>query len=334
MIAKTKRHRPTKTTSRATAHPRVADTAAPFVEHFIELRRRLFRIAISVVVFSGIAYGFEHRLIDALLRPAKGQQFIYTSPGGGVDFLFRVILYAGVALSIPIIVYQTLKYVEPLIERESKHFIIWGSFVSGVLALAGMVFGYYIGLPNALHFLLHQFVTQQIRPLVTIQSYMAFVTVYMLGSALLFQAPLILVFINRIKPLKLGMLLKGERWVILFSFIGAGLMNPSPNILAQLLVAGPLIMMYQVGIGLIWYLNHSGQRPAFVRELLAKDAIAQAERFERFKAGQPLNQLAMPAIIQPEPSVAVLVETFSPTVRPTGHYMADVRRARGDNERA
>lgn len=276
----TRRHQKNKTAP--ATHKLSHNQSVPFIEHIRELRRRLFIVALSVLVFGGLTYAVEQQVVAALLKPARGQQFIYTSPGGGINFLFQVCIYAGIALSIPVIVYQVLKYVEPLLKRESSRFIAFGSITSGILALGGMVFGYFVGLPNALHFLLHQFTTQQIRPLVTIQSYMAFVSVYMLGSALLFQAPLILLFINRIKPLKPKGLFKGERWVILASFVGAGLMNPTPNIFAQLLVAGPIILMYQIGIILIWLVNRSRRTNSLVADLLAKDLEIQAERLAKF----------------------------------------------------
>jgi sec-independent protein translocase protein TatC len=297
-----RQHKPKKTarTSQKLSHSQ----SVPFIEHVHELKRRFLVIAISILLFGGITYAIEHKVIAALLLPAKGQQFIYTSPGGGIDFLFRVCIYAGIALSIPVIVYQILKYIEPLIRTESARFIAIGSLVSGILALGGMVFGYFVGLPNALHFLLHQFTTQQIRPLVTIQSYMAFVSVYMLGSALLFQAPLILLFINRVKPLKPSGLIKGERWVVLVAFVGAGLMNPTPNIFAQLLVAGPLILMYQVGILLIWLVNRRPRKSSAVAELLARDAEVQAERLVRL-AQRPVvtrtRPVPMPLAAVPQP---------------------------------
>ncbi len=270
-------------------HKQPSDRALPFIEHVYELRRRLSYIAISVAIFGAAAYSVERYVVSILLRPAHGQQFIYTSPGGGIDFLFRVCLYIGLIASIPVIIYQLLRYIEPLIKKESVHFIAWGSVASGILAVAGILYGYFWGLPAALHFLLHQFVTKQIQPLVTIQSYMSFVMVYMVGSALLFQVPLILLFINRIKPLKPQQLLHYERHVIAGALLMAAVMNPTPNIFALLLLAGPIILMYQAGIGIIWYLQHDTKKPAQVAALLEKDAQMQAARTKRIAEPQALQ---------------------------------------------
>lgn len=252
----------------------------PFLEHVRELRKRLFYIGVSVAVFSCAAYGVEHHIVDALLKPADGQKFIYTSPGGGIDFLFRVCLYVGIACSIPVIVYQLLRYLEPLLKLNTRRAVAWGSIASGILAAIGMVFGYFVGLPAALHFLLNQFVTAQIQPLITIQSYMSFVSVYMLGSALLLQIPLILLIINRIKPLKPKKLLSfnAERWVIVGAVVGGALMNPNPNPIALFMVSAPLILAYQVGVAIIWYVNRRRHAPAHVMSLREQDAKLRAER--------------------------------------------------------
>lgn len=291
MMAMTRKKKPTRLSHQRPTPKRAPEpVVAPFVEHVQELRRRLYYIAVSVVVWGAVVYGVQHQIIAVLLRPAEGQHFIYTTPGGGLDFLFRICIYGGLILSLPVIIYNSLRFIEPLISRSSRQFILWGSAISGLLAAAGMIFGYFLGLPAALHFLLHQFRTAQIEPLVTIQSYFGFVVMYMVGSALLFQLPLLLILINRIKPFnprRLGQL-KYQRWVILVSFILAVLMNPTPNILSQLLIAVPFVAMYQVGLLLVAWVNRP-KRPRRITQLAVKDIAIQQQRQK-----QPVRPLTVP----------------------------------------
>ncbi len=287
----------------------VNDDQRPFIEHVHELRRRIFMVALSIGVWGGVAYGVEHQIVHFLLKPAKDQQFIYTSPGGGIDFLFRLCLYVGIIMSIPVIVYQLLKYVQPLLKQESTRFIAIGSGISAVLAVIGMAYGYFWGLPAALEFLLNQFVTKQIQPLVTIQSYMSFVLVYMLGSAMLLQVPLILIFINRIKPIKPQKLLKYERHVIVAAVVLAALMNPTPNIFALMFIALPIILMYQVGILIIWRTNRHKvphKRASHVVDLIEQDLAKQAERLSRAQVAKPLMKVKP---LAPAPLTPVLAGT-------------------------
>lgn len=287
----------------------------PFLEHVYELRRRLFYVIVSVTIFSCAAYAIEHSIVDALLRPAKHQEFIYTTPGGGLDFLFRLCLYVGLACSIPVIVYQLLRYLEPLLRLNTRRAVVMGSIASGILAAIGMVFGYFVGLPAAMHFLMHQFITPQIQPLLTIQSYMSFVLVYMLGSALLLQVPLILLIINRIKPLQPKKLLslQYERWVIVIGFVGGALMNPNPNLMAQLIVIVPIIIAYQVGVLLVWFTNRRRQMPQHVSKLLEKDAEVQKTRQQTATRARSVEPVFAHIPVRPAPLAASPV-ALRPTV--------------------
>ncbi len=296
-----------------------ADQKLPFLEHIYELKRRLFYVAVSIFVFGSAAYGVQQHIVNFLLRPTKGQSLIYTSPGGGLDFLVRICLYTGVIFSLPIIVYQVLKYIEPLLGHDHVRYALMGSAISAVLAAAGMAFGYYAGMPATLHFLFHQFTTSQIHPMITVQAYMSFVTMYMFGAALLFQVPLLMIFINRIKPLKPSKLLKYERWMILASFVLAIIMNPTPNIIDQLMLAGPMILTYQVGIVIIAVINRSrrgpkpSKRPKKIIELLERDDALRAERELRL-AGARVTWKESIAAIKPVHAIPALPQAESRAV--------------------
>jgi sec-independent protein translocase protein TatC len=274
MTAKTARSQKKRPT------PKPDDAAVPLIEHLHELRKRAFYCGVSVGLVGTGAYFVQQRLVNMLLWPTHGQQFIYTSVGGGISFLFKLCIYIGIAICLPLIAYHLLRYLQPLLRFESRRFIAISSIVCGILALSGMAFGYFIGLPAALHFLLHQFSSKQIHPLLTIQEYMSFVTAYMLGSALLFQIPLVLLFINRIKPLSPRRLWHYERWVILGAFVASGLMNPTPEIVSQLALAGPIIIMYQIGIIIIWRLNRGRLYSPQIRQLVEHDGEVRAIRKE------------------------------------------------------
>lgn len=276
---------------------------APLLEHLYELRRRLFYVAVSVAVGSAIAYGVERRLIDVLLAPSHGQEFVYTSPMGGINFLFSVCIFFGIVVSIPVIVYNLLKFLQPLMKRSTPRFIFGGSIASGVVALCGILFGYYAGLPAALHFLLkQQFHNGQVEALITIQSYFSFVTAYMVGAAIMFQLPLLLLFINRIKPLTPQMMFKWERAVIIFAFVSAFIMNPTPNVVDQMFVVIPIILMYQLGIGLVWFVNRRNHRLRY-KHLFENDVTNRAERLRQAATATPLFSAA---------SVRELLEPLAP----------------------
>lgn len=310
------RNKNQKPTQKSRPHKRPdASTKLTFLEHLYELRRRLFYIAVSVSVFSAAAYSVEHPIIKVLIAPAHGQRFIYTSPIDGVNFLFKVCLYSGLIVSIPVIVYNFLRYIEPLMAKDSKRFITWGSITSGLLAAVGIVFGYFMGLPAALHFLLHQFITNQVTPMLTIQAYISFVMTYMIGAALLFQLPLIILFINRVRPLRPSKLFHYERWVILLAFVMSGLMNPTPRVLDQLIVAGPIIIMYQFSIAMIAVINRP-RRSKRIQKLAGQDAAAQAARLERLASMKTVWQTASNLADEPQILIASAGKAPAKTTAP------------------
>jgi len=236
------------------------DFSRPFIEHVYEVRKRLIYVVGSIGIFSIAAYFIQQKIVHLLLLPAKNQQFIYTSPGGGISFLFQICTYVGVICSLPVILYQLLKFLEPIIRKHATSTLIFkASLVSLILAIIGFIFGYTVGLPVALHYLSNQFHTSQIHALFTVQEYMTFLTIYLGGSALLFQLPLLIWLIDKIKPRGPKPFIRFERYVIAGSFIVAGLMAPVPNIIYQAMIAVPIIVMYQIAVILVW-LKHRTKR--------------------------------------------------------------------------
>jgi sec-independent protein translocase protein TatC len=297
--------KPTRKHARNLPESTAESQKLPFIAHIRELRKRLFYVAIAVIASGSLAYTVNETLTSLLLRPAGDQQFIYTTPGGGFDFLFKLCLYAGLAASIPVIVYQILRYLQPLIKRDAMRFIGLSSIASGVLAIIGVLFGYIYGLPAAMHFLLQGFSSDRIQALISIQSYMSFVMMYLLGAALLFQVPLVLLMINRIKPLKPRKLMGFQRWFLLIAFVLGALFSPSPNVQDQLMLAGPMIVMYQLSIVMIWAINRKLNRPKKVLALREKDAELRAERLANFQQAQNTwQQLIEAPAMQTQPAVA------------------------------
>ena len=291
-MAKKRNHLKIRTISQPSNHAK----RHAFADHIQEFRNRLLVVAVFVVLFSGIGYAIQQPLIKFLLHPAADQQFIYTTPGGGLNFLIQVCIYFGIALSLPAIVYQILKFMEPLFKRRDQNFIMQSTLFSAFLAVSGMAFGYYIGLPAALHFLSGQFQNDQVEALLTITDYLSFVTVYLTGAAVMFQLPLVLLLINRITPLSPKKLLQGEKWVILGAFIAAAIITPTPDMINQSIIAGPIILTYQVGVFLVWWQNKRSKRD-IIHKLRSNDKAIQQHRWEIAKTATilPANPTDIPS---------------------------------------
>lgn len=257
--------------AQTTAKPYASDQPLPtFLDHVHELRRRLFWIIGTVLVTSSVSYSFLGGIIDVLTHPLGNERLVYLTPGGGLSFSIKLCAYAGLLVAVPLIMYHLYRFLEPLMGKWRKSAIFYLGF-SSFLAAAGVLFAYFISLPAALHFLTG-FNVQHIEAMLTGDAYLSFVITYLLGAALLFQIPLLLLIINTMTPLKPSKLMKLQRYVIVGAFILGAIISPTPDIMNQAFLAVPIIAMYQLGVGLVWLQNRARNR----RDAVATYAQPQA----------------------------------------------------------
>lgn len=227
-------------------------------DHLSELRSRLLYSILALVFGSLIGYRFRNEIIDFLTQPL-GQHLFYLSPTGGLDFLVKICLLFGFLLAIPVIIYNLFKFIEPAIPPYVAYSIRNVVVTSIGLALLGSAFAYYVSLPAALYFL-DNFNSEQISSLITAQEYFTFVVLYIGGFAMLFQMPLVFSFINKVKKMNPIILMKKQRYVILGSFIIAAILTPTPDPINQVIMAVPIILLYQVSVGVVWSENKRGKK--------------------------------------------------------------------------
>jgi sec-independent protein translocase protein TatC len=125
---------------------------------------------------------------------------------------------------------------------------------SFLLVLAGSSFAYFIALPASLYFL-KQLSPTHLVSLITTEAYTSFIARYLIGFALLFQLPLVMLLINSFYKLSIKKLLSIEKWVILAAFTFAAILTPTPDIINQLIMAIPIIVLYQISLFVVFVTN-------------------------------------------------------------------------------
>ena len=222
-------------------------TKVSIKRHLKELQWRLMLVAGFFITGAVVAYQYRDPLINLLMAPLHGQKLVYLTPGGGFSFILMVTVYAGVAVAFPILIQQLYAFLRPVLPTNVQNkstIIIISSFI---LMVAGILFGYMVAVPNALVFL-YSFADSYVDASLTAESYLSFVVAYTIGIGLTFQVPLLLLLINAIKPLTPGGLMKSERWVILGAFVAAAIITPTVDPVNQAIIAGPIIIVYQIGV--------------------------------------------------------------------------------------
>ncbi len=226
--------------------PTFSDTNKSFSDHIKELRWRLLWVGLVFAIASAIAFQYHDTLVWLVMRPLEGQKLVYLTPGGGFSFIFQVTLYAALVVTAPMLMYQLYGFVRPALPESAQRSAVKVVVAAVALMLVGVGYGYFVAIPSALAFL-STFAGSSIVPNLTADSYLGFFLAYIAGLGLLFQLPLLLLFWHWINPMSPGGLLKSERIVILFAFIAAALITPTPDVINQAMIAVPLIAIYQFG---------------------------------------------------------------------------------------
>ncbi len=247
-----------------------------FLEHVYELRRRLFWIVAVILTTSAVAYPFLDQIISLVTAPLGGQQLYYLTPVGGFSFSLKICFYVGIILAVPIIMYHVYRFLEPLMGRKMQHSALFYVGFSTSLAVMGVLFAYYFALPGALRFLTGVDLSN-IQAMLTVDSYLTFVMTYLMGGALVFQIPLLLIVINTMTPLDPGKLMKAQRYVIVAAFIAAAVISPTPDIMNQTIFALPMIAMYELGVIIVWAKNSSAKRAAKRAQELREKTVVKEE---------------------------------------------------------
>ncbi len=221
------------------------------LEHLLELRNRLIVSSIALTIGTGASFVFAKRFLHFLTEPARDAlpsfQPVFTEPMEFVVTYFRVSLLGGLVLAMPVLLYELLAFVTPALTKQEKRWLFPTLAGAFVMFLLGIAFAYFIALPPAIRFLL-TFGEGEVLPVIKVGSYIDFVTrlVFWLGVA--FETPLVVMFLARLGIVHWRKLLGWWRFALVGAFIAAAIVTPTIDPVTQSLVAGPIIVLYFMGI--------------------------------------------------------------------------------------
>ena len=231
--------------------------ALTILGHLQELRFRAMISAGALVVGIAVSlWPLTGWFIDFLAEPGRNNvddfELIFTEPLEYWTSYFRVSLLLGISISMPVHIYQLLAFVSPGLTWNERKWLYPIVIAATFAFLGGAAFAYYIELPPALNFLVDQpsGITEDLNPFIKIGSYIDFVTRLILATALVFELPLVVMGLAKIGIVTSKKLLGWWRYAIIGAFVGAAIVTPSIDPVTQSLVAGPIIILYFLGIAL------------------------------------------------------------------------------------
>ena len=230
----------------------MVDTPMPLTAHLAELRQRLIWCLLALTVGFIICYAFSDKIVAALQSPPTlvGSRIRVPlqiiAPAEAFVTYIKVGLIAGLFLVLPVILYQLWKFVAPgLLEHEKKYTV---PFLVGSAVLfygGGVIF--YLVLPFIIHFLL-SFATGDIRALLSVGYYVTFCVRLMIAFGLVFQLPIVVVFLTQLGLLSSRLLVRYFRHAIVLIFIVAAVLTPTTDPLSLLFMVLPMLLLYGLGI--------------------------------------------------------------------------------------
>jgi sec-independent protein translocase protein TatC len=224
---------------------------ATLVEHLDELRTRIFVSLGALVVGLAVGFVIHHHLIHWLNRPLpEGRVGRPLTFGVAEPFLtsFKISLYAGFLLALPVILWQLWAFLAPAVEQQSQRRVLYFVFLATALLVSGIVFGYFVALPAAVHYLTN-FDKSLYDIRIRAKDYYSFASMVMLSMAVVFELPIFVLALNRLGILSSRRLRK-ERRMGYFVVVAVAVALPGVDPFTTIIEAIPLLILFEASIWL------------------------------------------------------------------------------------
>ncbi len=220
--------------------------------HLVELRKRLTRSLIALGIGFAGCYYYKDFIFDVVTRPLtqvmpKNSYLIYIGLTEAFFTYMKVAFFASLIITSPFILYQIWKFIAPGLLPKEKKYVVPFVLSSSFLFIAGVFFGYFIALPPAFKFFV-SFNNQYLQAMLSFKDYLSLFVTFLLGFGLSFELPIFIFFLTKLGIVNPKMLSKQRRYAVLLIFVIAAILTPSPDALSQILMAIPLMFLYEISI--------------------------------------------------------------------------------------
>jgi len=228
-----------------------SDEKQPFMSHLEELRKRLIICAIAVGGGFAVAYFFSERLFLILIMPLKevmpeGGQLIFTNLPEMFFAYIKVAFITSILAVAPLIFYQIWMFVAPGLYRKEQKLVIPFVVSSTILFVGGALFGYFIVFPFGFKFFIG-FANEYVQALPKVKEYFSFSVKLLFAFGIVFELPVVVFFLAKVGLVTPDLLKRKRKYAILATFAVGAILTP-PDVVTQLMMAGPLIILYEIGI--------------------------------------------------------------------------------------
>lgn len=227
------------------------DSEMTIAEHFQELRQRVLFSILIFFIATAVNFVYIEPIVGFLQLPADGIKFLQLGPGEYFFSTMKIAFYLGIVLSSPFFVYQLILFITPGLTRKERLIIIPLLISSVSLFLSGLGFSYFILIPAALKFLIN-YGSNLVQPLWSFEQYFDFILVLLISTGLVFQIPIIQVVLGLLKLCSSAQMFAIWRYILVLSTIVGAVLTPSTDPITQLAMSSAALVLYFVGILLMY----------------------------------------------------------------------------------
>jgi sec-independent protein translocase protein TatC len=232
----------------------------PFLSHLRELRDRVRNAALFFVAAFIICFFFNQEIFNWLEGPMKAAwdvkkmgefKVVYTNLTEPFWVGMSIALWAGIFVASPFIFYQLWRFIAPGLYKRERRITVGFAAFSALFFIGGALFCYHFVLPQLYEFLLG-YSNEEQKAMIRMESYLDLTRDMMLAFGAVFELPLLILFLSMIGMVTHRGLWKFNRWFVVIAFIVGAILTPSPDVPSQIMMAGPMIILYNMSILLAW----------------------------------------------------------------------------------
>ena len=239
----------------------------PLMGHLGELRKRLFHSAIALCLLFTVTFAYSENIFRALVMPMNTDlEFSLSSPfikfvprEGGISKLvflapaeafwahMKIAMIAAFVLGVPYLFFEIWRFISPGLREKERRYALPFIVAGTGLFVAGAAFCFFLVLPFAMRFLL-TYKTESMTAMITVEKYVDFCLKFILAFGVIFELPIVIVFLTRMGIVTADTLARHRKYAVLVAFIAAAFLTPTPDAFNQVLMAVPMIVLYEGGI--------------------------------------------------------------------------------------
>lgn len=219
-----------------------------FFDHLTELRTRILWSLGAAGAGLAIALYFTERVMKYLIAHVLKVQPIFTTPTEAFWTYMKVAMLGGLFIAMPVVLWNVWAFVAPGLHPHERKYAAPFVIIGSVLFLLGGAFAFFVVVPFAIQFLVSFGQQQGLQAMLSISSSIDFVLKFTLAFGLVFEMPVVITLLSMIGVVTPQFLSKNRKYAILINFMIAAILTPTPDAINQSLMAGPLIILYEVGI--------------------------------------------------------------------------------------